>query len=90
MTNDISRLYFSSNKKGTKGGYDIYYVNLKDNASVQVAIYSVTGALLANKEYDQLSGGMLLPLDLGKYEAGMYFVQVTINGNTEIKKLIKE
>ena len=31
ITNDLSKLYFSSDKKGSKGGYDIYFVNLKDN-----------------------------------------------------------
>ena len=31
ISNDLSRLYFSSDKKGTKGGYDIYYVNFKEN-----------------------------------------------------------
>ncbi len=65
-------------------------LNLQDNASVQVAIYSITGALLAKKEYGQLNGGMLLPVDLSNYQAGMYFVHVTINGKTEIQKLIKE
>ena len=65
-------------------------LNLKANASVQVTVYSVTGALLAKRDYGQLTGGMLLPVDLGNYESGMYFVHVSIDGNTEIKKLIKE
>ena len=31
LVNNGTTLYFASDKKGSKGGYDLYYVNLKDN-----------------------------------------------------------
>ncbi len=65
-------------------------LNLAKASDVSVAIYAVDGSLVGNKAYGQLNGGMLLPIDLTPYNAGMYFVNVTIDGNTTVVKLVKE
>lgn len=65
-------------------------LNLAKASTVSVAIYSVDGALVGSKSYGELNGGMLLPVDLTKYNAGLYFVNVTIDGNTSVLKLIKQ
>jgi hypothetical protein len=65
-------------------------LNLSKESSVQVSIYTVDGSLVVSKDYGQLNGGMLLPVDMSSMKSGMYFVNVTIDGKTAVKKLIKE
>ena len=65
-------------------------LNLLKESSVQVAIYAVDGSLVASKDYGKLNGGMLLPVEMSTFKAGMYFVNVTIDGKTAVEKLIKE
>ena len=65
-------------------------LNLDKESTVSVAIYEVNGALVAKKEYGKLSGGMLLPIEMANFGKGMYFVNITIDGKTSIKKLVKE
>jgi hypothetical protein len=65
-------------------------LNLAKESSVQVAIYAVDGSLVANKDYGKLSGGMLLPIEMSTMKAGMYFVNVIIDGKKVVEKLIKE
>lgn len=65
-------------------------LNLAQASAVSVAIYSVDGALIGSKDYGQLSGSLNLPVDMTPYKAGMYFVNVTIDGNTSVLKLIKQ
>lgn len=65
-------------------------LNLTKASDVTVAIYSVDGALVGTKSYGELNGAMLLPVDLTRNAAGLYFANVTINGNTTVVKLVKE
>ena len=65
-------------------------LNLTKESDVQVAIYAVDGSLVASKNYGKLSGGMLLPIEMSAFKAGMYFVNVTIDGKVVVEKLIKE
>jgi hypothetical protein len=65
-------------------------LNLDKASKVDVAIYTVDGALVASRSYGELNGAMTLPVDMTPYNAGMYFVNVTIDGNTTVKKLIKK
>jgi len=65
-------------------------LNLLKASNVQVAIYAVDGSLIGNKNYGELNGAMLLPVDMTNYASGMYFVNVIIDGNTSVLKLIKE
>jgi hypothetical protein len=70
--------------------YSSISLNLAKPSSIQLAIYSVNGTLIGNKDYGQLNGNLTLPVDMTQFSSGMYFVNVTINGNTSMHKLIKE
>ncbi len=65
-------------------------LNLAKASTVSVAIYAVDGSLVGSKSYGELNGAMLLPVDLTIYNAGLYFVNVTIDGNTSVLKLVKQ
>ncbi len=66
------------------------FLNLVTESTVQVAIYNVAGELVANKDYGRLSGGMMLPIESSKFAAGIYFVNVTIDGKSSMHKLVKQ
>ncbi|MEI8203387.1 MAG: T9SS type A sorting domain-containing protein [Bacteroidota bacterium] len=68
----------------------IITLNLKKASNVSVAIYELNGSLIAKKDYGVLTGGMQLPIETENLSKGMYFVNITIDGKTTIKKLVKE
>ncbi len=70
--------------------YTSVSLNLTKAADVQVAIYSVSGSLIGNKNYGQLKGAILLPIDMTTFGPGLYFVNIMINGKASVLKLIKE
>jgi len=72
------------------GNNSTIYLNLQKEAAVQVAIYNVTGELVAKKEYGKLTGGMMLPIESSQFSSGLYFVNVTIDGKLTTKKLVKQ
>ncbi len=65
-------------------------LNLTKASTVSVAIYSVDGSLIGRKAYGELNGSMNLPVDMTPFTAGIYFVNVTIDGNTSVLKLVKQ
>jgi hypothetical protein len=65
-------------------------LNLEKEASVEVSVSQINGALVANKNYGSLSGNLILPIEMSSFKAGMYFVNVKINGTSNVIKLIKE
>lgn len=65
-------------------------LNLAKASDVQVAIYAVDGSLIGSKAYGELNGNLNLPVDMTPYTAGIYFVNVTIDGNTSVLKLVKQ
>lgn len=65
-------------------------LNLAKASDVQVAIYAVDGSLIGIKAYGELNGNLNLPVDMTPYTAGIYFVNVTINGNTSVLKFVKQ
>jgi hypothetical protein len=67
----------------------IVSLNLKNDATVQMAIYSMNGMLMGKKDYGRQSGGIFLPIELYNLESGLYFVNVIIDGNTTVLKLFK-
>jgi hypothetical protein len=65
-------------------------LNLTRASDVTVAVYSANGALIGSKVYGQLNGSMNLPVDLTPYAEGIYSVNVTIDGNTSVLKMVKQ
>lgn len=67
----------------------IVSLNLKNDATVQMAVYSMNGILMGKKDYGRQSGGIFLPIEMNNLESGLYFVNVIIDGNTTVLKLYK-
>ena len=65
-------------------------LDLAKVSNVQVAIYAVDGSLIGNKDYGKLNGAMTLPVDLTKYDAGIYFININIDGQSSVLKLVKK
>ena len=65
-------------------------LDLKKESEVMVTIYGINGVLIGKKDYGKLSGDMLLPIDMTNFTPGMYFVDITVDGKTAVKKLIKQ
>ena len=64
-------------------------LNLKNESTIQMAVYSMSGMLVGKKDYGKLSGGVFLPIEMNQLESGLYFVNVIIDGSTTVMKLIK-
>jgi Outer membrane protein Omp28/Secretion system C-terminal sorting domain len=73
----------------SKGNTEVS-INLNKGAEVKLAVYQINGALVAEKNYGQLSGALSLPINSSNFNAGMYFVKVTIDGTTSVLKFVKE
>lgn len=64
--------------------------NLEKPSSVELAIYGIDGTLISNTNVGTVSGLQQLPIDMNNYSAGMYFINLTIDGTTSMQKLIKQ
>jgi hypothetical protein len=65
-------------------------LNLTKPSDILVKIFAVDGSLVAERSYGELNGQMNLPVDLSAFNNGMYFVNVTVDGNTTVTKLVKQ
>jgi hypothetical protein len=65
-------------------------IELPQSGTVSVKVFSVSGALVASRDYGTLSGNMILPVMSENFTAGMYFVNVTVDGKTSVLKLVKQ
>jgi hypothetical protein len=65
-------------------------VELKKVSEVSVQIFSVNGALVASKNYGSLNGNVILPVNSGNFSPGMYFVNILVDGQKSVHKLVKQ
>ncbi|HEX5111837.1 MAG TPA: Omp28-related outer membrane protein [Saprospiraceae bacterium] len=65
-------------------------LNLKADCHVQMALYTINGMLVGKRDYGRQSGGVFLPIDMNNLETGLYFINVIIDGNTTVLKLMKQ
>ena len=70
--------------------FSVVTLNLKSATEVSLAIYSVDGKLLSSKNFGTLNNGYELPINTSNLVAGMYWVEVSLNGNRQVMKLVKE
>lgn len=63
-------------------------LNIKEEGEVSIDIYNIAGTLINSNNYGSMSGTQNFILDASKYEAGVYFVNVTVNGSVLSKKMI--
>lgn len=64
---------------------DLVHISHHSSERITVELYSATGQLLENKEFDSNT-----VLDLKKYASGMYIVKTKIDGETFTQKIIKQ
>lgn len=61
---------------------------LKEEGNVSIDIYNITGTLVNSNNYGSMTGFQNFTLNASAYEAGVYFVNVTVNGSVLSKKMI--
>ena len=65
-------------------------LNIKDAATLELKIINVMGQTVASRNYGNLVGSQILPLNVSEFPAGMYTVEVLINGNRSTKQFVKQ
>ena len=71
---------------------DIAYVklNLQKASKVTMSVYGVDGKQLQTKDYGTLSSGDVLPIASDLLSAGVYLIEVSVDGKKETMKLVKQ
>jgi hypothetical protein len=65
-------------------------LNLENPTSVEVAVLDINGKTISTRVYDVLSDNQLIEMNTALLQAGVYFVQVSIDGMLITQKLIIE
>jgi hypothetical protein len=65
-------------------------LNLENPASVEVAVLDINGKTISTRAYGVLSDNQLIEMNTALLQAGVYFVQVSIDGMLITQKLIIE
>lgn len=65
-------------------------LNLQSASHVSVAVFSVDGRLLQEKNYGMLNGGNVLPVLTKSLANGVYVIEVSINGAKHALKCVKQ
>jgi len=61
-------------------------INLKKESSVTLKVTDATGKEIANRDYGSINGSSTVALNTSTLDAGVYFVQLTVNNETLIKR----
>ncbi len=64
-------------------------LELANESQVQLAVYDMTGKVVASKDYGTLSSTEL-KINTINFETGVYIVELTVNGQKTMKRLIVE
>lgn len=64
-------------------------INNKDVATLEVKILNVMGQTIVSRNYGSIQGAQILPLNVSEFKAGVYTVQVIINGVLSTKQFVK-
>jgi len=65
-------------------------LNIAGQEEVRMVVRDVTGKVIADRNYGELSGNQNLPLDLSGFAKGMYLLQVTVGDQTENTRVVIE
>ena len=65
-------------------------INLQEQASVNVRISNAAGQELVSRNYGSMNGSSTINLATATYLSGVYFVEMTINDQLVVKRLIVE
>lgn len=63
-------------------------LNLAQSTDVSVKISNISGQQITQKNYGNLNGQVLLPIQTSNFEAGMYIVQIKLGDSVISKKLV--
>lgn len=64
--------------------------DLTQNAEISIALTDMTGKVVDSRDYGVVAPGSKLPIATSSLEAGVYVVQLTVNGKLMTKQLIVE
>ena len=64
--------------------------DLTQNAEISIALTDMAGKVVDARDYGVVTPGTKLPIATSSLEAGVYVVQLTVNGNLMTKQLIVE
>jgi len=65
-------------------------LNLKKESTVEVRLVDLAGKQIAARNYGSMNGSSTIQLNTAELTAGVYVVEVTINNEKMIKRLIIE
>ena len=65
-------------------------LNIKDASDLKISILNVMGQKVASRDYGNLIGAQVLPLNVSGFPAGIYTVEVLINGALSTKQFVKQ
>lgn len=64
--------------------------NLSSDSEVSVRLLDMTGKVVSEKEYGTVAPGIELPINTNAMDAGVYIVELNVNGNTLTQQLVVE
>ncbi|MEZ7839321.1 MAG: Omp28-related outer membrane protein, partial [Flavobacteriales bacterium] len=65
-------------------------LNIKDAATLELKIINVMGQTVASRNYGNLVGSQILPLNVSEFPSGIYTVEVLVNGSLSTKQFVKQ
>lgn len=84
---ELDNVQLSPNPTNSNSYLDI---NLNALSEVSVNISNNIGQIVASKNYGKLAGFQSLPILTDYYNAGLYYIQLVVNGKATVQKLIVE
>ncbi len=65
-------------------------LTIQEASTVELSITDMSGKLMNQRDYGQLCGSYTIDLPTSDFPAGIYLVELTINGEKQVKRLVKE
>ena len=89
-TNDITEhSYFQGMSPNPANEMTYIDLNIKDLAPIKINVTDINGRVVASRDYGQMQGVNLFPVDLALFSTGIYLVRIQIGNETVTKKLVK-
>jgi hypothetical protein len=73
----------------TNGAFSLHIITDKFDTGNQYTIYTLTEEVIQRKSIKSGSGDFIDKIDLSAYPNGLYLIEVLLNGNKSVRKLIK-
>jgi hypothetical protein len=70
------------------GEFTIEFINDENDKTTKINMTSITGQTIISKEYPVVKGLNKLKLDATSVSSGMYFINLSVNGNTSSHKVV--